>query len=84
MLGAMLDRSYRRGKPAVLALVSSGDGGVGRLLTAVVLVVTLTATQCEAPKQTPKPTTTCHEGDSCWNCRVDGNKKCGPGDKGKL
>lgn len=57
---------------------------MARLLTAVILSITLTTSQCEAPKQHPKPTTKCHEGDSCWNCKTMGNRKCGPADKRKL
>jgi hypothetical protein len=65
--------------------VSSGDGGVARLLTSVVLSLALLAGATSCPAQPdPKPTVKCHEGDPCWDCHVDGNKKCGPGDKRKL
>jgi hypothetical protein len=74
----------RRGRQHVLALVSSGDGGVARFLTSAVMSLALLAGATSCPAQDPKPTSKCHEGDPCWNCHTMGNKKCGPGDKGKL
>lgn len=50
---------------------------------AVVLMLLLTANGCPA-KPAPKPTTQCHEGDSCWDCKTDGNKRCGPSDRKRL
>jgi hypothetical protein len=41
------------------------------------------ATNCPAQPDS-KPTTACHEGDTCWDCKTMGNKKCGPGDKRNL
>lgn len=56
---------------------------MGALRSAVLTLALLAgATSCPAPA--PKPTPTCHEGDSCWNCHTMGNRRCGPGGKGKL
>lgn len=65
--------------------MSSEDGGMARLLTSAALSLALLAgaTNCPAHPD-PKPTVKCHEGQSCWNCHTMGNRKCGPGDKGKL
>lgn len=42
----------------------------------------LTASGC--PAETPQKPATCHEGDSCWNCKTDGNKRCGSSDRKRL
>lgn len=46
---------------------------------AVVLMLLLTANGCPA-EQPAKPTQHCAEGDSCWDCKRMGNKRCGPAD----
>jgi hypothetical protein len=46
------------------------------------LSLLLTASGCPAaPVPKPTPTKTCHEDESCWNCRTMGNRRCGPTDR---
>ena len=51
-------------------------------MRAVVMTLALLLTASGCPEETPKPapTKTCHEEDPCWNCKIDGNKRCGPGE----
>lgn len=48
--------------------------------------ILLTASGC--PQETPAPMPTqkagCHEDQPCWNCRIDGNKRCGPKDRKRI
>lgn len=46
----------------------------------VVLMLLLTANGCPAGPPPAKPSTSCHEGDACWNCKTMGNRRCGTPD----
>ena len=57
----------------------------GPRVRAVLLTLALLAGATNCPAEpAPKPTTKCHEGDACWNCKTMGNKKCGPSDPKRL
>lgn len=47
---------------------------------AVALMLLLTANGCPADQPAKPAKQSCREGDSCWDCKTMGNRRCGPAD----